>query len=164
MRIQFIVPSVPIAQPRTKVSSFGGKARAYTPKTVKSADGTRKPHPVHAFKATCRHAATLVYSGAPLQGPLALTVVFVLPRPQNMHWKTKPMPRAWHTSKPDSDNLQKSVKDALTKLLWVDDSQVCQTTAEKWIASGSEQPHVLVLIEQLETSLLPPTPTLEKTA
>lgn len=87
--------------------------------------------------------------GAPMQGPLALSLVFVLPRPQKLIWKTREMPRAWHTGKPDSDNLQKSLKDALTKLMWVDDAQVCRVDAVKYIAAGDEQPHVEVVIEQL---------------
>lgn len=156
MRIRFTVPSVPIAQPRVKVSSFGGHARAYTPKTVTANDGSKKPHPVHLFKASCQHAASQVYTGAPLQGPLSLSLVFVLPRPQKLIWKTRPMPRVWHIGKPDSDNLQKSLKDALSQLVWVDDAQVCRVDAVKYVAAGDEQPHVEVLIEQLDPTS-PPT-------
>jgi Holliday junction resolvase RusA-like endonuclease len=40
------------------------------------------------------------------------------------------MPRLPHTSKPDRDNLDKAVMDALKGIAWIDD--------------GDEQPHVLL--------------------
>lgn len=40
--------------------------------------------------------------------------------------------------------------DALKGLAWLDDAQVCQGNIEKWIATGEEQPHVVVSILQLE--------------
>ena len=144
MQILFTVCDVPIAQPRQKHRAFmsGGHMRTgnYTP----------AKHPVNAFKASCRKAANAAYSGAPLEGPIGLTLVFVLPRPQGMIWKRRQMPRVRHTKKPDADNLAKSLKDSLSKLTWGDDSQVCYLSIEKWIASGDEQPHVEVVIETLD--------------
>ena len=66
-----------------------------------------------------------------------------------MIWKTREMPRAFHSSKPDRDNLDKAVMDALKGLAWIDDSQVCQGEIQKWIAAGDEQPHALILITEL---------------
>ena len=40
---------------------------------------------------------------------------------------------AWRTSKPDTDNLEKALKDEMTRLhFWADDAQVCP---EPWSAS-----------------------------
>jgi len=143
------VPAIPVAQPRTKATAFAGRARVYDVTSIKSADGTRKPHPIVVFKATVRLAAEREYQGPPLTGPLRVDIVAVFPRPANRTWKTKPMPRERHIKKPDRDNLDKAVLDALNGLAWVDDCQICAGGIEKWIAAGDEQPHVVITIEEL---------------
>lgn len=147
-RITFTVPAVPVAQPRSRVTSIHGHARAYEPRTVKRATGNQ-PHPIAEFKAAVKYAASQAYSGAPLEGPLRVDVVFVFPRPSALRWKTKPMPRIQHISKPDRDNLDKAVLDSLKGLVWIDDCQACDGRIQKWIAAGDEQPHVEVTIEQV---------------
>jgi len=144
------VPAIPVAQPRTKATAFNGRARVYDVTTIKQADGTRKPHPIVAFKATVRLAAERAYQGPPLRGPLRVDVEAVFNRPDNMVWKRKPMPRVRHAKKPDRDNLDKAVLDSLKGLLWVDDCQACAGEITKWIASGDEQPHVVITITELE--------------
>jgi Holliday junction resolvase RusA-like endonuclease len=140
MEIVLIVPAIPIAQPRARAVAFGGHARVYSPSN----------HPVTSFKATVRMAFQQAYTGAPLAGPLRCDLVFVMPRPQSMIWKKREMPRAYHAKKPDRDNLDKSVMDSLKGIAWIDDSQVCQGSIEKWIAAGDEQPHVQIRISALE--------------
>lgn len=137
--VEFTVPAIPIAQPRQRTAVRNGIAMNYTP----------AKHPVTDYKATVRLAASAVYSGEPLTCPVGMWITFVLPRPANMVWKSKGMPRVWHTKKPDKDNLEKSTLDALTGLLFRDDSQVCWTNTQKIIASGSEQPHVKIVVKQL---------------
>lgn len=110
---------------------------------------TPTKHPVNAFKATCRLAARQAFTGPPLQGPLAVSLVFVMPRPQSMVYKKRPMPRVPHDKKPDEDNLTKATYDALKGLLFVDDCQIFRAWKEKWIAAGDEAPHVEVRIEQV---------------
>lgn len=141
--ISFTIPAVPIAQPRPRatIRKFGdGKlsARVYNKET----------HPVAAFKATCRIAASSAYHGPPLQGPLVVRLLFVMPRPKSMLWKKKPMPVVEHTVKPDIDNLTKALFDALNGVAWVDDSQVWSKQVDKVIASGYESPCVQVRIRE----------------
>lgn len=135
MQIEFTVPAVPVAQPRAKATAINGMARMYEAK---------KSHPIHEFKATCRLACDAVYRDAPLTAPLFVTMEFVFPRPAAKQWKSKPMPREWKASKPDVDNLAKSVFDALNGILWADDSQIVRCTIAKVIAKGDEPPHVYV--------------------
>lgn len=141
--ISFTVPCVPIAQPRQRhrVVVANGKAFAsnYTP----------EKDPVNAFKASVRMAARAVYTGPPLSGAVLLQVIFIMPRPGRLRWKKRPMPRCRHTKKPDLDNLEKSLKDALSRIVWHDDSQVAQVSKAKYYAAGDEQPHVEVCIEAL---------------
>lgn len=81
-----------------------------------------------------------------IEGPIEMQLVFIFPRSKSQHWKNKPMHRIEHTKKPDLDNLEKAILDALNGVAWVDDSQVCRVLKEKVIASGSESPRAIVRI------------------
>lgn len=141
--IRFTVPAIPIAQPRQRhrivTTAAGSHAMNYTP----------AKHPVQTFKASVRLAAQQAYQGPPLSGPVGLVVVFVLPRPGRLRWKTRPMPRCLHQGKPDLDNLIKAVKDSLNGLVWRDDGQIAHANLSKVYASGDEQPCVTVEISSL---------------
>ena len=149
--ITFTAPCVPVAQPRQRqrVVQAGGRAFAqnYTPRNS----------PVNAFKAAVQLAASQAYAGPPLDEPLEMSVTFVFARKKNQIWKTKPMPRLPHAGKPDLDNLLKSLMDALTGTLFVDDARVTRLTACKFVASGSEQPHCEVIVWRPDTNLFPST-------
>jgi Holliday junction resolvase RusA-like endonuclease len=140
--VTFEIPGVPVAQPRQRhrIVKSAGKAFVsnYTPKT----------DPVNVFKAVARiEAAKAFASVSSYVEAVSVDLVFVLPRTKGQVWKSKPMPRLHHTKKPDLDNLEKSVLDALTGIAWIDDAQVQRVTKEKWIASGDELPRVIVKIE-----------------
>ncbi len=140
--ITFTVPGAAVPQPRHKVSTFGGHARAYLP----------SDHPVHAFKASIRMALAEAYDGGPLEGPLAVSAVFILLRPASMFKKRGGNPRRWHTgARADADNLGKALLDALTDGgLWRDDAQVARLRIDKHVAAGDEHPRTEVRIEPLE--------------
>ena len=53
----------------------------------------------------------------------------------------------WKTSKPDTDNLEKALKDEMTRLrFWRDDAQVASEIAEKF---WSDVPGIFVRVEML---------------
>ncbi len=135
------IPTIPIAQPRQRTT-----IRTTRDGKIFTGNYTPANHPVRQFKADVRAAVSRVLS-APLEGPVALRVVFVLPRPKRLIWKRREMPRVPHTSRPDLDNLVKSTKDALNGLAWRDDSQVVELSAGKCYASGNELPGVEIAIE-----------------
>lgn len=139
--IHFTVPAVPVPQPRARATTANGHARMYEAKG---------DHAIHAFKSSVRMAAAQVFAGAPLDCPLSVSIRFVFPRPSAMRWKRREMPRCRHTKdRGDVDNCLKAVLDALNARVWRDDCLVCEAHVEKWIASGHEQPHVDILIQQL---------------
>lgn len=139
MRIEFTVPAVPVAQPRPRATSANGYTRMYEAKG---------DHAIHTFKAAVKIAANAEHRGTPLTGPLDVALTFVLPRPSEMVWKRKPMPRVPAFAKPqDCDNLAKGFLDALNKLIYEDDRQVCVLSVTKMIAAGDEQPHVYAVIK-----------------
>lgn len=73
-----------------------------------------------AMKAIVRGAAEahLPSNWAPVAGPVELRIVFERARPRS------DPERVWKTSRPDAENLVKGTADAMTGLVWVDDSQV----------------------------------------
>jgi Holliday junction resolvase RusA-like endonuclease len=150
MRIRIDVS--PVAQPRTKVTAFGGHARAYSPTTKKTAAGT-VPHPIVEFKHAVR--AAMIGSGI-CPGPIRVGLELVFPRPAG-YPKDSGLPKdVWksgsryrHTKKPDRDNVDKAVLDALKDVTWRDDCQVCSGPIEKWVAAVGETPHVVLTIEAI---------------
>lgn len=153
MRIAFTVPAVPVAQPRQRhrVIQAGGRTFAsnYLPKS----------DPVNAFKAACQVAASQAYSGPPLDEPISMAIVFVMPRTKPS-WLKKESPwfAAWKAGeriphavkRNDRDNLMKSVQDALNGLVYADDGLIYAGQPEKWLASETEQPHVEIVIDTIE--------------
>lgn len=135
--IHIHIPAVPVAQPRQRHAVMGGSVRSYMLNT----------HPIAAFKASVRLAASQAYSGPPMDGPLIVSLVFVFPRPKGMVWKRREMPRAYKVGRPDADNLAKSVLDSLNGLLWIDDSQVVDLRVRKYVAAGDEAAHVEMDVE-----------------
>lgn len=139
--IAFTVNSVPVAQPRQRHRTIATGSKTFTQ------NYTPTTHPVNVFKAACQNAAAKALP-APLDGPLMVWLVFVLPRPSTKTTKRGPNPRLWKAGKPDIDNLIKSIHDALNGIAWIDDSQVSWINAQKIIGAPDESPRVEIRIEQ----------------
>lgn len=151
--IEIRVPAVPVGQPRPRAVAFAGKARMHEQTHIVKADGSRRPHPITAFKATVRLAVQQTYTGPPLQGPLRVDIDAVFPRLKSEIWKKRPMPRRRHTSKPDADNVCKACWDALNGIVFADDAQIAETTIRKFIAAGDEPPHVVIRVTLLSEAI-----------
>lgn len=141
--IQFTVHCVPVPQPRQRTRAFiDGAGNAMTQ------NYTPAKHPANVFKA----AVAVAYWAesrrvAPVDGPVSLSLVFILPRPKSMTKKRGPNPRVPDARKTaDIDNLSKCVMDALNGVAWLDDCQVQRICASKWIASADESPRAEVTI------------------
>jgi Holliday junction resolvase RusA-like endonuclease len=78
----------------------------------------------------------------PMDGPIRLEVEWRFPKGKS-HKNNE-----WRISKPDTDNLQKALKDVMTRLgYWVDDSRVChELVAKIW----SDDPGIWIKYESLE--------------
>lgn len=143
MMIQVFIPGKPIAQPRQRHSArfVGGKVitRNYTPQDA----------PVHAFRSNVVHFVTQQWQQPPSDKPFRVDIRAIWPRPGNMIWKKKPMPREWKTSKPDRDNVEKAIYDSLEKIVWLNDSQIVSGVTEKFFASGDERPGTHLTITEL---------------
>jgi Holliday junction resolvase RusA-like endonuclease len=125
--IRFHVPGEPKAQPRVKARAVGGIAHIYTPPT---ADG---------WKSAVRGLARCEYRGPPSRCAFRLKIEFVFARPRS-HFGTgrnadvlKRTAREHHTQKPDLDNCEKAILDALNGVIWRDDAQIVDLhTTKRW--------------------------------
>ena len=131
--ISFFVRGEPKAQPRPKAFArkFGSKwsARVYDPGTAEN------------WKSQIAMAAKELFPATPTEDPICLELDFKLPRPKSHHnskGHLKESAPVYHTNKPDADNLEKAVMDALTQLgAWRDDSQVCiKRTTKRYVSEG----------------------------
>ena len=108
-----------------------GKPRFYEPAELKAARAK-----LEAYLAGYR-------PGRPMEGPVRLMVKWCFPLAGGHR------DGEYRTSKPDTDNLQKLLKDVMTRLgYWHDDAQVASEIAEKFWA---EIPGLYVAVEELET-------------
>lgn len=133
-RISFFVHCEPVPQPRAKVSTRGGFARAYVD----------KKHPSHALKQAIREA----YRGREkLEGPIECNLEFLFARPKSHTRKQREC--GWHTGKADIDNLQKLVFDALNGIAYDDDKQIAVVTAYKRWAYGDNAGGITIQFSEL---------------
>jgi Holliday junction resolvase RusA-like endonuclease len=87
----------------------------------------------------------------PIEGPIRMTLTFVMKRPVAMNAKKHPVGRIPADKRPDTDNLCKCTTDALLGF-WVDDSQITELNASKWYAAKAETPRIEVTIQPINTS------------
>lgn len=86
----------------------------------------------------------------PLEGPLRLVVLFVMPRPKRLNRKKDPDGLVWTTAKPDVSNMIKAVEDSLQPTWYLDDSQLVQVEGFKCYAERGGDPRVEFWISRLD--------------
>lgn len=77
-----------------------------------------------------------------MDGPLMLTVTWLFPNGDSHK------PGEWRTTKPDTDNIQKLLKDCMTQVgFWKDDAQVCVEQIQKlW----NDTPGIYISIQEIQ--------------
>lgn len=96
-----------------KVTVVNNKPRFYKPANVRKARDSLIKH-LRPFKPS-----------AALEGPIELNVSWLFPKGRHKAGE-------WKVTKPDTDNLQKMLKDCMTEVgFWKDDAQVVKETCEK---------------------------------
>lgn len=125
-----IEPPTATAQMK-KVRIVKGRPMFYEPEKVKNAKATLKA-------GLCTKRVLKPYDGA-----LELKVCWMFGT------KDKKKIGTWRVTRPDTDNLQKMLKDCMTDLeFWHDDSQVVRENVEKKWVPVSEQ-GILIEIKEL---------------
>lgn len=144
--ISFFVSGEPKAQPRAR--SFVLRGRGGKPILTKDGQPIIRVHDpgtAEGWKAAIAQAAKEFVPMPPLQGPLRMDIEFRFTRPKD-HYKSqsvaarlanapnilKPSAPAWHIKKPDRDNCEKAVTDALKTIgMFCDDCQICEGQISK---------------------------------
>jgi len=134
-KLFFMIQGQPVAKGRPRFTRSG---RTYTPaKTAKWADMA-----AYIMRET--------FNGDALGGPIKLEIIAVFQRPKNRFRRRDPFGRYWHTHKPDKDNVEKNISDALQKAgVITNDSCICTGQTSKYYASKNECPCVIVYLEQI---------------
>ena len=137
MKITFSAPIEPVAKARPRVSMRGGFARAYTPKKSKKFEDD--------LAAIAKAHLRSIGINSPLTNACSVTIEAFFTVPKSWTKKRKAellkdsngLVRHPHVSKPDLDNTQKSVLDALNGIVYVDDCQVCEIVARKFYSNSA---------------------------
>ena len=129
--MEFFMPMNPptaTAQER-RITKVGGKSYTYDPPAVKDAKQKLAAH-------LAKHRPP-----QPITSAVRLVTKWCFPIKGN-HYHGD-----WRTSRPDTDNLQKLIKDVMTRLgFWKDDALVCSEVTEKF---WSDTPGIYIKIEEL---------------
>ena len=133
-----------VAQPK-------GSAKAFLPKgwtrPIVTSDNPKNRGWQQLVAEGASRALAQQPSAALLEGAVRLVVVFYLPRPKKYQTRRYDGQAVAHLTKPDLDKLVRSVKDALTRVVWHDDSQVIELIARKFYATGDDAPHAEIRVE-----------------
>jgi len=119
MSVTFSVPGDPVPQPRPRVSTAGGFARAYVP----------KDHAIHAYRAAIAAEAKRAGLGQ-ADKPVSVVIDAVFARPKSHLNKSGVKPTAPRLPRPDVDNIAKGCLDALQEVMG-DDTLVGRLVVEK---------------------------------
>jgi Holliday junction resolvase RusA-like endonuclease len=117
--IEFIVPGPPQGKGRARVGKVGGHVRMFTPKKTVS------------YESLIAYAAKIAMRGMPpADCPFHVELLAVHAVPAS--WSRVKQNRALLgliccTTKPDLDNVLKSVGDACNEVVWRDDRQIVST-------------------------------------
>lgn len=114
------VEGTPTAQPRPRATIRKGRVHVYNKNTA------------NLWK-DCIKLAFKDYINYETANPISIQITYYLKRPKTLLRKKDIDGVIKHTKKPDIDNLNKAVLDAITDIrLWKDDSQVYTISATKY--------------------------------
>ena len=121
------IPGKPVAKQSFKFTRGG---RRYTEKHVTDYKTMVAYHGTQAFHR-------------PFEGPLEVRILGYWPS-RKPDRKKVPRPAERKATKPDADNLAKSVLDGLNGIAFLDDAQVVRLVVETWHAAQGDPPRVEV--------------------
>ena len=130
MELEFFMPMIPptVTHQEKKVSVVNGKPRFYEPPALADARDKLRAH-------LAKHKPE-----SAMDGGIRLTAKWCFPNGRQKDGE-------YRITKPDTDNLQKLLKDCMTaEGFWKDDAQVCSEICEKFWA---EKPGIYIRVENL---------------
>lgn len=140
--LQILVVGEPKGQPRPRACRRGARAGIYDPGTADGWKSLVREAASKALKAGELNAGPYV-SRPIFTGPVRVDISIWFPRPKSHFLKAGIRADApiYHTSKPDRDNCEKAILDALGSeelQIWRDDAQVCDGAVSKTYAAPGQ--------------------------
>lgn len=152
--IRIFVPGLP--QP-------GGSKRAFYIKKLGRAIITDANSKAKPWKTAVSFVAADRYRGEPTREAISVDFTFYLPRPKS-HYGSGKNARSIKASapefpcgKPDTTKLIRSTEDALTGILWVDDSQIVDQFGRK---RYSDRMGAEIIVRRMAQAQFPQSPQL----
>lgn len=137
----FRVYGDPKGQPRPKAARHGGFTRVYDPGTANS------------WKEAVVIAARPHAPSEPLAGHLSVRIEMWLARPQSMSRKKDPDGAVWAPKKPDNDNVEKAIWDALVGMGFIaDDAMIVHNETRKKYHPKGAAPGARITVATLENA------------
>lgn len=136
--MEFFMAMVPptVTHQEKKVAVRNGKPIFYEPQELKQA------------RALLTDSLARYRPEIPMNGAVELLVKWCFPRNYADDLSEKTW-YGWKVTPPDTDNLDKLLKDCMTRTgYWIDDAQVCREIIEKHLATP---PGIYIRITELET-------------
>lgn len=128
--LEFTVPTAPVAKARARSTRSG---HHYTPQ--KTVD----------FESIVSWHAKAAMAGKPLyEGALIVTLYYGIPIPKNLEPRIKRGEIIYPTKRPDMDNYEKSVLDAMNGIVYKDDAQIVATFHKK---RYTRNPRVVISVD-----------------
>ena len=138
--LSFVVPGQPVPKPRPRFARTPTGVRTFSPPKISAYESK-----VGILAGRLNATGYLAPKGTPVR----VDIVAVFKRPQRLQRRADPDGLIAMTARPDIDNIQKAILDALTRApgnIWVDDDQVQVVRAEKFYAEKGGEPRVEVRI------------------
>ena len=101
-----------------------------------------KTRNVTEWRQAIRFTLCSEWQGAPIDGAVGLSLIFVFPRP-----KSAKKGKIFHTTRPDGSKLLRAAEDAMTGVAYVDDSRVMVSAVVKVYG---DEPGVHILLREVE--------------
>lgn len=126
---EFTIEGTPVAKARPRMTKQG---HTYTPKKTVNYSEFVKLSFVQSIKNKNWNL---------LDCPIEIAITAYFMAPKSMPKKISSRPKL---SKPDTDNLEKSIMDSLNGLAWVDDSRVFHSSTRKYEHRDRPYCHVVI--------------------
>jgi len=119
-----------------------GSARAFVNKATGQPILVSKTRNTNEWRQAIKTVLSWEWHRPPIDGAVALSLIFVFPRPKSLK-----KGKLFHTVRPDKSKLLRAVEDALTGVAYTDDARVFAPTP---IGIYGDEPGVHILLREME--------------
>lgn len=142
--IQFTVPGEPEGMQRPRAGFRKGRGGKKFIQMYSPAESVAYKQKIALFAQSRR-------PDQPWDGPIRLDWIAYMERPQYLMKPTSPRHAIWCRQKPDRDNIDKAIMDAITQVggFWLDDKDVCFGAIAKLYRAMDSQPGLVIRLSRL---------------